>query len=328
MPIANPTICIIIAAYNAEGTIARAVQSALAEPEVTEVIVVDDAFTNNTVAKAQSADDGSRRLKILHQKENGGPARARNRAINESNSDWIGILDADDFFLSGRIKTLLAYSEEADFIADDMWQVQEDDMDGVRKNLLGYSHPQPQIIGFTEFVHSNITQHNRKRDELGFPKPLMRRSFLDTHNLRYQENLRLGEDYELYARSLAHNARFIIVPAQSYVSVIRRDSLSGKHSESDLLRLRNCDTQLAKDFPFDKNERKALRLHYLSMDCRLQWRLLINAVKARSAKAAIATFLRPYPVPLYLLQQLAGEFYTRISARNRLRYRFLSFISR
>ena len=77
---------------------------------------------------------------------------------------------------------MLAYSEEADFIADDMWQVQEDDMDGVRKNLLGYSHPQPQIIGFTEFVHSNITQHNRKRDELGFPKPLMRRSFLDTHN--------------------------------------------------------------------------------------------------------------------------------------------------
>ena len=312
----SATVCIIIAAYNAESTIARAVQSALAQSEISEVIVVDDASTDNTVAIAKSAADGSGRLKVLIQIKNSGPSAARNRALNAATSDWIGILDADDFFLPGRIKTLLAYSDAADFIADDMWQVPEIAIDGPRKNLLGHAYPQPQIISFSQFVISNVTRAGRERAELGFLKPLMRHAFLDAHKLSYQEHMHLGEDFELYARALALKARFILIPTQGYVSVIRSNSLSGKHSETDLLHLRDCDDDLSRNFSLSKSEQYALRQHYLSIDCRLQWRLLITAVKTKNLAAAIATFLRPYPVPFYLIKQLAGGFYRRITAGN------------
>ena len=41
-------ITVIIGAYNAEKTIGRAISPALAEPEVSEILVVDDASIDHT----------------------------------------------------------------------------------------------------------------------------------------------------------------------------------------------------------------------------------------------------------------------------------------
>jgi len=295
----DSNVCVIIAAYNAEATIARAVRSALAEREAVEVIVVDDASSDNTINIARSFDDGTGRLKILTQPSNTGPASARNRALAESRSSWIAILDADDFFLPGRIQGLLAHANGMDFIADDLWKVNEN-ADEQHRSFLGIT--KPKTVSFSEFVQSNIPKPGRS--EMGFLKPLMRRQFLDEHNIRYQEQLRLGEDYELYARALGSGAKFLLTPAQGYVAVTRQNSLSNRHSAMDLLHFRDCDKALLADLKLTKPERKILRAHYTSVDCRLQWRLLISAVKNKNAIAAFRTFLRPFPVPVYLIRQL------------------------
>jgi succinoglycan biosynthesis protein ExoU len=135
----------------------------------------------------------------------------------------------------------------------------------------------------------------------------MRRAFLDQHSIRYQEHMRLGEDYELYARALAHGARLHLLPEQGYVSVMRANSLSGQHSEQDLLHLRDCDDDLALFPGLSDEDKTALQCHQRSVDCRLQWRLLINAVKAGDVRAGIATFMRPWPVPAYLVNRLAEQ---------------------
>jgi succinoglycan biosynthesis protein ExoU len=307
----KPGVSIIIAAYNAGPTIGRAIASALAEPEVSEVIVVDDSSTDNTVTAAQAADDGSHRLKILIQPQNTGPAAARNRAIVESRAPWIGILDADDYFVPGRMKRFMALTNKSDMLADNMMQVEEAKPDLPPKKLLKVSFNKPRLITFEDFVCSNVTVRGRQRAELGFIKPLIKRSFLADHNIRYQETLRLGEDYELYARALAYGARLLLLPEAGYVSVVRQNSISGRHSVEDLLNLRNCDRDLKNIPNLSRQAKEALRAHFLSMDCRLQWRLLINAVKDRKALDAIKTFLHPFPVPLYLLWQLLNQVWIR-----------------
>ena len=310
-----PCVTIVVAAYNAEKTIGRAVKSALAERDVAEVIVVDDASHDSTVEAALRADDGSGRLKLCLQPANKGPSAARNRAVRESTAPWIGVLDADDFFLPGRVSGLLALAGEADLVADDMWQVSEHDIDGPRRGLLDAPPLAPRPVGFGEFVLSNVTRRGRARAELGFIKPLMRREFLAAHGICYQEHMRLGEDFELYARALAHGARMLLVPAQGYVSVVRADSLSGRHSETDLRHLRDSHDAMARELRLDEAGRRVIRQHYRSVDCRLQWRLLISAVKARNLTAAAATFLRPWPVPLYLVRQLTRELVARGAGR-------------
>jgi succinoglycan biosynthesis protein ExoU len=308
-------VAVIIPLYNAEKTIARAVSSALAEPEVVEVVVVDDVSSDGSVAAARACDDGSGRLKVLTQDVNQGPSAARNWAILESRAPWIALLDSDDFFLSGRMAGLLEHADGKDFVADDMWQVDEGAPEGDRRILLGDDAGLPRDISFLDFVLSNVSRSSRERGELGFIKPIMRRAFLEEQGISYREDMRLGEDYELYARSLAAGGRMVLVPAQGYVSVVRTDSLSGLHSEQDLQGLRDCDLSIDVDFALKGSDKQALRAHYLDTDCRLQWRLLILAVKARNVRAALSCFMRPWPVPLYLAGQLWGQVVERLGRR-------------
>ncbi len=312
---ASAPITVIIAAYNAEATIARAITSALAQPEAAEVVVVDDASRDGTIAIAKAADDGTSRLQVIAQSPNAGPAAARNKAIAASLSPWITVLDADDFMLPGRLKGLLAASMDADLIADDMWQVPENSVDGARTALIGDRLALPRTVTLTQFVLSNVTDTRRERAELGFIKPLMRREFLANHGIRYQEHMRLGEDYELYTRALAHGARLLLLPAQGYISVVRPNSLSSLHSERDLQNLRDCDDALGNIKALNADEKKALHQHYLSVDCRLQWRLLINAVKQKNIGAALKCFMRPWPVPAFLAGQLYEQFKLRVFKR-------------
>jgi succinoglycan biosynthesis protein ExoU len=307
----QPTVAVIIAAHNASETIERAIRSALGEPEVAEVLVVDDASTDDTAQVARSLDDGSGRLKVVPMPENGGPSKARNRAIEESTAPWIAVLDSDDFFLPGRIAGMLKHSDGVDLVADDLWQVSETDLDGPRRSLLGTPLVGPRSVGFVDFVTSNVTTRNRYRGELGFIKPLMRRSFLEKHSLGYKEHMRLGEDYELYARALAHGAHLSLLPAQGYISVVRAGSLSGRHTETDLLNLRDANDGISLIPGLGIEQKAALKKHYASIDCRLQWRMLILAVKKRDAVAALACFHRPHPVPLVLAGKLIEQAYLR-----------------
>lgn len=304
-------ITVIIAAYNAERTIERAIRSALAEPEATEVVVVDDASVDRTVPLSHACDDGTGRLKILTQKENNGPAAARNYALRESTKPWVTVLDSDDFFISGRLKGLLSQAQGFDLVADDMFQMLENSVDGKCKKLLGEAINLPREVSFEDFVLSNVSCKKRERAEMGFIKPLIRRAFLAQHQLCYAENMRLGEDYELYARALGCGAKMILLPAQGYVSVVRSNSLSGNHSIQDLVQLYECDRVLMRDINLTPVEKNALRIHSISIDKRLQWRKLIDAIKNKKLLSALGTFTHHHQVTLFLLSNLLMEMYSR-----------------
>lgn len=307
-----PNVCVIIAAYNAAATIERAIRSALTNPEAKQIIVVDDVSKDETVRIARGLDDGSGRLTVLQQTVNQGPAAARNRALEIMDAEWFTVLDADDFFEPTRLRELLKYSDSADLIADNMWKVDEHNVDGPRRSMLNPAPTAPMHIGFETFVRSNNSLQSRLRTELGFIKPLIRTSLLKQYNVRYAADLRLGEDYELYTRLLAHGARLLLIPHQGYVSVVRANSISCNHSEGDLIRLRDADDRLLRDLTLTAEQRRAIRAHYLDSDCRYQWRMLILAVKQRNLAAAARCFMRPLPVVWYLTRQLAEQFKVRV----------------
>ena len=145
---------------------------------------------------------------------------------------------------------------------------------------------------------------------------MIRRSFLDRHGLRYDEGLRLGEDYALYARALASGARFRLVQAAGYVSVMRADSLSARHSKQDLERLRDSDCELMAITTLTLRERRALNAHYLSVDCRVQWLTVIEAFKSRHLVEFLTPFLRSPTVALYVATRLLEELCRRAKKSN------------
>ena len=303
---ADVRTAILIAAYNGEATLERAVRSALAQPEAAEICIVDDASSDGTLAVARTLAARQARVSVLAFDANAGPGAARNAAIAATRAPWLAVLDADDYLIEGRLAALHAAAGEADFIADALIRVAPGAAASLRPAPLAV-----EPLDFTTFVLGNLGVGPL---DLGFMKPMMRRSFLDAGGLRYQPEMRLGEDYDLYARALALGARFLVSGPAGYVSVERPGSLSKDHSEADLQRLRDCDDAIASVRSFTPAERGALRRHRASVDCRLQWRRLITAVKQRDAGAALATF-RSADAAFYLAGKLLEQAWLRATGR-------------
>jgi succinoglycan biosynthesis protein ExoU len=304
---AKGQIAVVIAAYNAEPTLDRAIASALAQPETGEVCVVDDASSDATASLAQAWQARDTRVSVLQRAQNQGPSNARNAAIAATRSPWIAILDADDYLLDGRFAGLMQKAAEADFIADALIRVSEG------QTPLPPTTPfTPESLSFEDFVIGNLGAQTGELD-LGFLKPVFRRAFLNAHALGYRSDMRLGEDYELYARALLVGARFLVGGPAGYVSVEREGSLSKGHSEIDLEKLRDCDAGLRAIRALSDAEDRALRRRWTSMDCRLQWRRLICAVKARDLRAAVTAFHTP-DAAVYLAARLGEQVWLRSAA--------------
>ncbi|MDG4882480.1 glycosyltransferase [Mesorhizobium sp. WSM4884] len=288
MPVTTPRVCVIIAARNAARTIQVAIASALREPEVAEVVVVDDASTDDTQNVARAADDGSGRLSVMRLDVNQGPSFARNAAIKASASPFISILDADDFFLEGRFRRLFA-SADWDFAADNIMLIRDDAAADPAKVAAPSFAPEPQFLDFERFVEGNISRRRVLRGELGFLKPVISRAFLDRHGLSYDENLRLGEDYELYARAVACGARFKVIKSCGYGAIVRADSLSGRHRTQDLKRLADADLALLALGNLPEASKAALRRHERHVRDKYRLRNFLD-VKAERGLASAAAY--------------------------------------
>ncbi|MFD1746713.1 glycosyltransferase family 2 protein [Rhizobium helianthi] len=292
---AEADVCIIIAAKDSGDTIAKAIASALQEKAVAEVVVVDDGSSDDTSGVARAADDGSGRLKVIRFDQNRGPSAARNAAIEASTSPFIGILDADDFFFPGRFAPMLA-QVNWDLIADNIGFIHHDPSEPVQPERF---HARSRRLTLVEFVEGNISRRGMRRGEIGFLKPVMRREFLDRHGLRYNEGLRLGEDYDLYLRALAHGARYKVIDHCGYAAVVRADSLSGRHRTEDLRRLYEAERAVRLAPRLLTPEQKAVVLkHERHIKGKYELRAALDA-KASGGMKAVFQHLsaRPAAIP-------------------------------
>jgi succinoglycan biosynthesis protein ExoU len=197
-------------------------------------------------------------------------------------------------------------------VADDILQIHIDKI-GIHEPepMLSRDPFEPWECDLESFVLGNISVPGRLRKELGFFKPLIRRAFLEEHKLRYDENLRLGEDYDLYARAMALRARFLVAPACGYVSVNRDDSLSARHSKGDLEKLRDSNLQLLMLQGLTQREKQAIIKHYHSIDSRIQWLNVIEAVKSRSISSFLGATFRSRQSALFVTARLREQLIIR-----------------
>ncbi len=92
-------VSVIIPTYNNEKSIAWAIESVLEQTyENVEIIVINDGSTDGTADVCKSFGD---KIRYIYQ-ENKGVSAARNYGIREANGEWIGFLDADDWYLPNK----------------------------------------------------------------------------------------------------------------------------------------------------------------------------------------------------------------------------------
>lgn len=91
----NPTVSVIIPAYNAEKTVAAAIDSLLAQTvPPNQILVIDDGSPDDIATPLLPYGD---KVTLLR-KPNGGAASARNMGLDHATCDMITFLDADDYW--------------------------------------------------------------------------------------------------------------------------------------------------------------------------------------------------------------------------------------
>ena len=222
----KPLISVIIPAYNCESYVTEALLSALNQTyKNIEVLVIDDASTDNTLKIAQSFSDD--RLQVFANEKNLGAGPTRNFAIKQARGEWIALLDSDDWFAPTRLEALfqIAHSEKANLIADNLLFIR-DGAETPHATLTEVSSEKvtsPKKVDLLTFLKADTCG---KFALFSYTKPLIKRDFLVRHHIGYDaDSTQVGEDFRFYLRCLVHGACFFYTPEAYYFQRLRTGSL-------------------------------------------------------------------------------------------------------
>ena len=137
-------------------------------------------------------------------------------------------------------------------------------------------------------------------------KPLMRRAFLERHQLGYNEAMRLGEDYDLYARALSLGGQMRLIPYAGYVSVWRMSGLSATHRRADLAQLEAADDRLLASDNLANAEKWLVKQHRFTTRSRIVWIDFMETLKSGNPFRALSIMLRDPRQAPYVLRGLGN----------------------
>lgn len=106
----NSLVSVIVPAYNAEKYISECVSSVLNQTYSDwEMIIIDDGSTDNTIDIIKEFENEDQRISLYKMTQNGGVARARRKALEMANGQYIAFLDSDDMWKSQKLEKQLRF---------------------------------------------------------------------------------------------------------------------------------------------------------------------------------------------------------------------------
>lgn len=226
---APPSFTVVIAAYDAAGTIAAAIESVLAQTlPAAQVIVCDDGSTDDLEAAVRGFGD---RIELLRQ-EHRGVAAARNLALRATRCEFAVLLDADDVFLPERLAELAGLA------------VDRPDLDLLCTDA--YFESNGRVVG-RFFDENQFAVHDQRTAILrscfvGWPA-------VRSEQLRliggFDESLALASDWDAWLRLILAGCLAGLVPRPLLRYRIHGDSLSADRLRSLRARLTLLDKSAA-----------------------------------------------------------------------------------
>lgn len=220
----KPIVSVVMANHNGSAYLDAAVASVLGQSfTALELIVVDDGSTDDSAARIAAAADSDARIKPILCTQNLGVGAARNRGVEAASGRYIAIIDADDLVHPNRIEQLVNYAEaeNAPVVADDLIHFSPDG--ALPERLFSKSRFEAPAWVSLEDLLNDVFMGGP--NHLGYLKPLFRRACLG--DLRYREDLPVGEDFDLLLRLSAKGHRMRVLPEAWYL--YRRHARSVSH---------------------------------------------------------------------------------------------------
>lgn len=176
----------IIPAFEVADVIERAIQSVQNQSHtVSEIIVVDDGSGDTTTHVVRELAKKDPRIRLFINQKNLGPGPSRNLAWDVATSDFVAFLDADDTWEEDKIRIQLEWFDrhpDRVLCATDHRVVNK----------------APKFCSDSDYATYTVTDLLVK-NRFTTPSVMLRRDISE----RFDERLRLSEDYQLWIRLAA-----------------------------------------------------------------------------------------------------------------------------
>jgi len=152
----TPLVTVLIDTYNYGCYIEEAIESVLAQSfplEQLEILVVDDGSTDDTRERMAKY---ARRVTYLY-KPNGGQASAFNAGVAQARGEIVFLLDADDYFLPGKIRRIVEEFQNHPEVGIIYHQLQE--LDSATGKLRNATFDFVPISGFLRDDKAKLTAY-------------------------------------------------------------------------------------------------------------------------------------------------------------------------
>lgn len=198
-----PRISIVMAAYNEERDIGRALDSILAQTfEDWELIVIDDGSTDATAGVVRRYAEKDSRIKHVRNEANLMLPASLNKGIGLAKAKLIARADADDFNLPERLSKQYEYMQahqEVDVLGTAAYLLDE-----AGDRVTSFSHP---------LTHAELSALSFLKIQFFHPSVMIRRRFFDKVGL-YDPLYPTAQDKELWLRGLSVGCCYANLPEE------------------------------------------------------------------------------------------------------------------
>ncbi|AKH42789.1 succinoglycan biosynthesis protein ExoO [Altererythrobacter atlanticus] len=297
----RPQVSFAIACYNAKPYLQAAVQSALDQRDIScEVLIVDDGSSDGSLAEAEEMARRDPRIRVFRTPRNSGPAGARNIALEQMRGDWFAIHDSDDLIDPERARTMIdaANAAGADMVADNLRVFGT----SIETHLMYEATPdgEPHWLDLAAYLRNSALFG--KSPSPGFLKPMIRAETLNRLAIRYNEELRIGEDDEFALRLLNAGARYLLLPQAMYHYRKHEASISHRLSLDHVMRMMDAERRIRDIVGNEVAQTTAYRRRWIALQRAVAFTRSIEQLKQRRPIGALGTLIRnPGAIPLYTM---------------------------
>ena len=259
----NIKVSIIIASYNSEKFINRAINSVLNQTfKNWELIIIDDASIDRTQSIIKDWERKNRRIKsIFLEKNSGGLATPFNKGILNTEGEYIAFLDADDEWLPEKLEEQIVFLED-NKLFDGVTCYGNIILDDEKKTKLGILRQSDDykdqlgilINGFFPSIPSSLLLKKEIFNKIGY----------------YDEFLKLSADSDMMIRIFKEGFKIGVIKKILFNYYIHKQNLTGITAEA---KIKNINQRIKEtEYILSKHEEvykkypkaKSLMLRYLS----------------------------------------------------------------
>lgn len=299
----GPLVTVVVCAYNQVGTIAEAIDSALAQDHrPIEVVAVDNGSTDGTADVLRSYADHPEVRVVLHQ-QNDAVTRRINEAVALGTGEFVSLLYADDHYLPHKVRYQLERFAELDESYGVVYTP------GLRHNVLTGEEWQVDSVEASGWVLLELLQASQRGRFVNPISPLIRRTCFEAHPM-YDDVFVEGEGHYL---RLAVTHRFAFLPEPTVV-MREHDTNMGKAIKRNGENAAVILDRLADRHPLTDEQREAVEQAKAELFRNLGWQAVRVLHDGPWARACFARAAAIRPAERYRPKSLIGAALSRLPA--------------